>query len=77
MYVSGSLVAEQKDEEVRSPQRKKKKKDKRKDKKDKKKKAEAESILCPGRFGRQEEGISARFACRQSCNTSTKIIGYT
>ena len=34
--VSGSLGAEQKDEEMRSPQRKKNKKDKRKDKKDKK-----------------------------------------
>ena len=32
--VSGSLGAEQKDEEMRYPQRKKKKKDKRKDKKD-------------------------------------------
>ena len=36
MDVSGSLGAEQKDEEIRSPQRKKKKKDRRKDKKDKK-----------------------------------------
>ena len=35
MDVSGSLVAEHKDEEVRSLQRNKKKKDKRKDKKEK------------------------------------------
>ena len=34
MNVSGLLGAEQKDEELRSPQREKKKKDKKKDKKD-------------------------------------------
>ena len=57
MAVSGSLGAEQKDEEVRSLQRKKKKKDKIKDKKyNKNEKAELELILCPGRFGRAREG---------------------
>ena len=57
MDVSGSLGTEQKDEEVRSPQRKKNKKDNRKDKKDKKnEKAEAESILFPGRFGKTGGG---------------------
>ena len=57
MDVSWSLGTEQKYEEVRSPQRNKKKKDKKKDKKDKKnEKAEAESILCPGSFGRAREG---------------------
>ena len=48
MYVSGSLVEEQKGGEVRTLQRNKKKKHKRKDKKDRKgKKVEAESILYP------------------------------
>ena len=57
MDISGSLGAEQKDEEVRSTQSKKKEKNKRKDKKDKRnEKAEAESILRPGRFGRSREG---------------------
>ena len=56
MAVSGSLGAEQKDEEVRSLQRKKKKKDKKKDKKIKKEKAEAESVIFQGRFGRAREG---------------------
>ena len=66
MDVSGSLGAEQKDEEVRSPQRKKKKKDKRTDKKYKKnERAEAESILRPGRSGKAGGGYK-RHICMPS-----------
>ena len=56
MDVSGSLGEEQKDEELQSPQRKKKKQYNRKDKKDKNQKAEAELILCPGKFGNARVG---------------------
>ena len=57
MGVYGSLGAEQKGEEVRTPQRKKKKKDNRKDKKDRRgERAEKNSIICRGRFGKAVGG---------------------
>ena len=75
---SGSLGAEHKDEEVRPPQRKKKKKYKKKDKKYKKTKRQKQSrFFAQEGLEMQEEGTSARFACRQICNTSTNILGYT
>ena len=76
MDVSGSLGEEQKYEEMRSPQRKKKKKDKRKDKKDLKRRRQKQSrVFAQEGLEGQEKGTSARFACRQSCNMSTNILG--